>query len=192
MSQMTAQQSRMLALTLLLLLLLAVGLGVYLPAKALHRHYDDAISSRNDFIQRYQRVIASGDKVRAALAQIQNGDGRSHFLTNSVAALAASEIQAVAQNLIEANGGKLISMQIGSPKDEGNIRRVTVNVQMSGNMAALRQILYTLETSRPYLIVDNLNVRSQQSSRFSRPAAPPPDLSIGFDLSGYTLIADTQ
>ncbi len=188
-------QSRYLAIGLLSLCLLFVGLAIYFPVILLHRHYSDAIASRTDYLERYQRIIAAGDKIRAALDLVKKSNGRNHLLKNTGAALAASEIQGIAKTLIETNGGKLISMQITLPKEEGGHQRVTVNMQLFSNIAALRQILYTMETMQPYLLVDNLSIRSQTNTGFRPPGTaiqPPgtaiqPDMVVGFDLSGYTL-----
>jgi general secretion pathway protein M len=194
MSPLNNHQSRNLAIGLLAVSLVAVVLLIYIPVSMLHRHYDEAIASRSDYLQRYQNIIAAGDSIRAALNQAKKSNGRKHFLTNTGAALAASEIQEIAKNLIDANGGKLISMQIAPSKEEDGYRRVSVNVQLTGSMAALRQILYTVETMQPYLLVDNMSVRAQLISRFRRPASDndQPDLMVGFDLSGYALAVDEK
>lgn len=189
MKPLSKNQSRYLAIGLLSLCLIIVGLSIFIPVRLLHRHYDDAIASRNDYLERYQRIIANGDKIRSALDLVKKSNGRRHFLKNTSAALAASEIQETAKNLIDANGGKLISMQIAPSKDEDAYRRVTVNIQLSCSMAALRPILYAVETMQPYLLVDNISIRSPMNNPF-RPGAEAiqPDLMVGFDLSGYTLV----
>ncbi|MGO8754699.1 MAG: type II secretion system protein GspM [Gallionellaceae bacterium] len=189
MKPLSKNQSRYLAIGLLSLCLIIVGLSIFIPVRLLHRHYDDAIASRNDYLERYQRIIANGDKIRSALDLVKKSNGRRHFLKNTSAALAASEIQETAKNLIDANGGKLISMQIAPSKDEDAYRRVTVNIQLSCSMAALRQILYAVETMQPYLLVDNISIRSPMNNP-SRPGAEAiqPDLMVGFDLSGYMLV----
>jgi general secretion pathway protein M len=195
MNSLNPNQSRLLALGLLCLSLVIVFLLIYFPAKLLNRHYDDAIASRSDYLQRYRNIIAAGDSIRAALNLAKQSNGRKHFLNNTGAALAASEIQEIAKNLIEANGGKLISMQIAPSKDEDGYQRITVNVQMTGNISAIRQILYTLETMQPYLLVDNTSIRSQFNSGYRRPAPAEnaePDLTAGFDLSGYSLAVEEK
>jgi general secretion pathway protein M len=180
--------SRALAIGLLFLCLIIAGLSIYVPVNLLRRHYDDAISSRTDYLERYQHIIASADKIRAALDLVKKSNGRMHFLKNTNAALAASEIQETAKNLIDANGGKLISMQIVPAKDEDGYQRITVNMQLTGTMAALRQILYAVETMQPYLLVDNISIRSIANSAFRPPPdGSQPDMIIGFDLSGYAL-----
>jgi len=190
MRQLTNNQSRFLAIGLLCLSLIIVFLLIYLPVSMLNRHYDEEIASRIDHLQRYRKIISAGDSIRAALDRVTKNKGRDHFLKNTGTALAASEIQEIAKNLLDANGGKLISMQIAPPRDEDGHRRVSLNVQLSGNMAALRQILYTLETMKPYLLVDNMSIRSQVNSGFRRPPdGNEPDLIVGFDLSGYALVA---
>ncbi len=186
-------QSRSVAIGLLFLSLITAVLLIYVPLSLLNRYYDEAIASRSDYLQRYQNIISAGDSIRAALNLAMKSNGRNHFLKNTGAALAASEIQEIAKNLIDRSGGKLVSMQIAPSLDEDGYRRASVNVQLTGNMAALRQILYTLETMQPYLLVDNVSIRSPVNSGFRRtPEGDQPDLMAGFDLSGYSLLAEEK
>lgn len=171
----------------LLVLFLAMGISVLLvPAYMLHRHYDESLESMVDHLVRYRQVAATQEEVRLALEQVQKKAGRQHFLMNTGAALAASEIQGIAKSLIGASGGKLISMQVVPFRDEGGYRRVAVNVQFSSHTIGLRKILYAMETVRPYLLLDNVSIRSQARGA----STSDPELVIQFDLSGYALVAD--
>jgi general secretion pathway protein M len=192
MLQLSKKQSRSLAIGLLFLCLIAGSLLLIVPVGMLHRHYSQAIESRTDYLGRYQRIIATLAEVQAALDLVKRKEGRKHFLQNTGAALAASEIQETAKNLIEANGGKLISMQVVPFKDDGGYRRITVNIQLVSNMAALRKILYVAETAQPYLLVDNVSIRSQSNFMPRGAPAMEPEVAAQFDLSGYALVVDAK
>jgi len=190
MRSLSERQSRHLAAGLLISCLVMVALLVYIPVRMLHRHYDGAIANRTDLIARYQHIIATSAEIRTALDHAKKNEGRKHFLRNTGAALAASEIQETAKNLIETNGGKLISMQVVPFKDEGAYRRVTINIQLSSNMTTLRKILYAVETMQPYLLVDNVNVRSLVNALYKNASGMEPEMTVRFDLTGYALMVD--
>ena len=180
-------QGRALALGLLLLALLVILAVLATPFVLAHRHYDLQIETLKDRLARYQRVAASREELSRRLEQMRALDGRRFYLKSAGPALAAGEIQELEKSLIEANGGRLSSMQIQPHKDEGDFRRVAVNVQVLGNMVAIQKILRTLETREPFLFVDNLNVRSLSNEATKDAATPDAGLVVQFDLIGYAL-----
>jgi general secretion pathway protein M len=192
MRPLTKKQSRALAIGLLVLFVVICGLLVFLPLRMVHRHYDQSIESSVDYLGRYQRIVATRGEIQAALDGLKKMEGRKHFLKNTGTALAASEIQEIAKNLIESNGGRLISMQVVPQKEEAGYRRVTVNTQFFSNMTVLRKILYTLETAQPYLFVDNVSLRSQLNAFYRPNPGVEPELVTQFDLSGYALLVDSK
>jgi general secretion pathway protein M len=185
-------QSRGLAIGLLILFLTIGVLLLFIPINMLHRHYDQSLDSLVDYLGRYRHVVATHAEVQSALDQVKQKNGRQHFLRNTGVALAASEIQETAKNLIEANGGKLVSMQVVPFKDDGGYRRVTVNIQFTSNLPTLRKILYAVETVQPYLLLDNVSIRSQADALNKGAPVTEPELIAQFDASGYTLVADKK
>ncbi|MEQ1742568.1 MAG: type II secretion system protein GspM [Candidatus Nitrotoga sp.] len=192
MRALSKNQSRSLAIGLLILFLTIGILLLFIPINMLHRHYDQSLDSLADYLGRYRHVVATHAEVQSALDQVKKKNGRQHFLRNTGAALAASEIQETAKNLIEANGGKLVSMQVVPFKDDGGYRRVTVNIQFISNMTTLRKILYVVETVQPYLLLDNVSIRSQANALSKGTPMTEPELVAQFDVSGYTLVADRK
>ena len=190
MQPLSKNQSSSLAAGLLALCLVVCFLLLFIPVNMLHRHYDQALDSLSDYLGRYQRIVEASAEVRTALDQVKKTESRKHFLKNTGAALAASEIQETAKSLIEAGGGKLISLQVVPFKDEGGYRRITVNIQLTSNMATLRKILYTVETVQPYLLVDNVSIRSQTNPMFRGVSGTESEVVVQFDLSGYALVVD--
>lgn len=181
------RRSRTLAIGLLVFALLATIAAVATPLILVHRHYDDKLADLENRLARYQRVTASRGELTRRLEQMRALDGRSFFLMSTVPALAAGEIQELEKSLIEANGGRLASMQIEPHRDEGAFRRIAVNVQMLGNIGTIQNILRVLETRKPFLFVDNLNVRSLSSDATREAAMPEAGLVVQFDLIGYAI-----
>ncbi|MFZ1548003.1 MAG: type II secretion system protein GspM [Candidatus Nitrotoga sp.] len=192
MRALSKNQNRGLAIGLLVLFLTIGVLLLFIPVNMLHRHYDQSLDSMADYLGRYRHIVATHAEVQLALDQVKEKKGRQHFLRNTGAALAASEIQEAVKNTIGANGGKLVSMQVVPFKDDGGYRRVTVNIQFISNLSALRKILYAVETVQPYLLLDNVSIRSQANTSSKGAPVTEPELQAQLDVSGYTLVADKQ
>jgi DNA-binding helix-hairpin-helix protein with protein kinase domain len=110
-------QGKALALGLLAFALLATLAAFAAPIVLMHRYYDQRLADLEDRRARYQRVAASREQLSQRLAQMRALDGRRFFLKNAGPALAAGEIQELEKSLIDANGGRLASMQIQPHKD---------------------------------------------------------------------------
>lgn len=183
------RQSRAVALTLLALAIIFGIAVLVLPPYLLHRHYDLYLDSYSDQLARYQRLANTREATQAKLAAIKAREPRKYFLKNSGPALGASEIQDVAKSLIEGNGGKLIATQVLPPKDDGRFRQIVINVQLSASSPALRNIAYAAENAQPYLFIDNLLVRSNQSYNYRPNPGVEPEMFIQFDLSAFAVTA---
>ena len=78
-------------------------------------------------------------------------------------------------------------MAAPTSKEEGRYRQITVNVQLTANVFALRKILNAIENNIPYLYVDNLTVRSQVPGNFRPQPGAEPEMFVQLDVSGYSL-----
>jgi general secretion pathway protein M len=184
---MTPEKSRKAALGLLAAVAIAIVAAIALPVYLLNRHYDAAVSDIAGKVERYRRIAASRGEATRQLETLRTMDPRKSFLRSGAAALSAAEAQEALRSIIEGNGGRLITMQAPTAKDEGKFRQVTVNVQMTSNIFALRKILHAIETNTPALFVDNLNVRSQIPPNFRPGPGQEPDMFVILDVSGYSL-----
>jgi general secretion pathway protein M len=179
--------SRRLAVGLLAALLVAIAAAIAIPVWLLNRHYDAALSDNLDKLERYRRIAATRPQIARQLEAMRTRDTRKFFLRSGGAALSAAEAQEAVRSLVEASGGHLITMQAPASKEEGRYRQVTVNVQLTANIFALRKILHAVETNTPYLFVDNVMVRTQVPGNFKPAPGAEPDMFVQFDVSGYAL-----
>jgi len=187
MNQLTPKQSKAAALALLAVaLVMALGI-VAAPLWMLHRHYDSAIEDASTRLQRYARIAGMREGLQKNLVKIKARGTAGHFLKSTSPALAASEIQELAKNIAEANGGKLNSMQILPHKDDGQYRQIPITLQMTATLTAVKKMLFALESSQPYLFLDNFSVRSPMAFTARNASATEPELVIQFDLTGYAL-----
>jgi len=180
-------QSRRLAIAILIGAILAVIAVIGIPVWMLHRHYDAALTDLNDKLDRYRRISAGRPEAARQLEALRSKDTRRFFLRTGAAALSAAEAQEAVRALVESSGGRLISLQPPTVKEEGRYRQVTVNVQITANIFAMRKILHAIESNTPYLFVDNLVVRSQVPGNFKPAPGGEPEMFLIFDVSGYAL-----
>jgi len=185
----TPMQSRVLAIALLLGVLALLVVLVYVPWQRLHRHYDTAIEDQLDRSSRYLRIAAQRQNVEANIVLIKKRDARRYYLKASAPALAAAEVQQMAQTIIEANELKVDSTQIAAHKDDGPRRKVVVNFQLRGQLPAVQKALYELETALPYMYVDNLAMRSSLARRGVPVPGVEPDIMVQFDLYAFAQVA---
>ena len=182
----TPVQSRSLAIGLLLAAV-ALALGVLLlPIVLLHMHYDDAIASTTDRLQRYRRVAAQAPEFRNALDAMREKDGRRFFLKNTAPNLAGAELQELVRSAIEGNGGRITTSQNPAPKGEGRFKQITVNMQFFATTPNLQKVLHALEIQRPYLVVENITLRPLNAFRGFKPGpGQEPEINVQLDVVAF-------
>jgi len=187
-SKLTPIQSQSLAIGLLIAAV-ALALGVLLlPVLLLHAHYDDAIDSLTDRLDRYRRVAAQAPAYRAALDAMREKNGRGFFLKNRAPNLAGAELQELVRAAIEGNGGRITTSQNPAPKDEGRFKQIIVNVQLFVTTPNLQKILHALETQQPYLVVENITVRPLNAFRGFKPGpGQEPEVNVQLDVAAFSI-----
>lgn len=176
---------RALALAILVLLVLAAIATVAVPVVLLHRHYDTAIERMTRQWQTQTAFNARRADMAGALEALKAREPRKLFLKGTTAALAAAELQDVVKQAVEAQGGRVISVQGLANKEESGYRVSAATFQLNVNNVNLRRVLHALEAHTPYLFIDNVSIRSHTPPGWRPPpGTPEPDLFVQFDASG--------
>lgn len=183
------ERRRKAAIGLLVALIVAVIALVALPLWLAHRHYDEALEDIDRRLVRYERLAAARPALQQKLEAVRAIGSRKYFLKASAPSLSAAEIQERARQFVEGNGGRLISVQVAQPKDDGRFRQVTVTVQANANIAATRKILHALESGEPYLFVDSFTIRAQVPPGFKPAPGFEPEMFIQLDVSGFAIVS---
>jgi general secretion pathway protein M len=186
---MNPEQSRRLAVGILVAAIAAVLAIIVTPVWILNRHYNEALDDYTNKLERYGRIAGTRADVAKQLEAMRTKEPRKNFLRGPTAPLAAAEAQEAIRAIVERSGGKLITMQPPSTKDDGRYRAVTVNVQMTATAIALRSILHAVETNVPYLFVDMLSVRSQVPGNYKPVPGGEPEMFVTMDVTGYLIPA---
>lgn len=180
-------QSRRLAVGLLVALVAAAILALAVPTWLMHRHYDRALAQNEDRLERLKRIASTRADVARQLDAMRGKDARKFFLRSGAAAFSAAEAQEAIRAIIEQNSGRLITIQAPSSRDEGRYRQITVSVQITANIFALRKIVNAIENHTPFLFVDSLMVRSQVQSNFKPAPGQEPEMFVTLDVTGFAL-----
>lgn len=188
MRPLSALEGRILAVSLLLALLLVLTAAVVSANRWAHRRYDEPIAERLDRIARYDRIAAQGGDLERAIDAVKAKNASRFYLKSSSPSLAAADIQQVMQALLEADALRLESMQIAPHKDEGEHRRITLNLRLRGKLANIQHLFYALESTQPYLFIDNMIIQSSVRYNYVPTPGVEPDVIAQFDLSGYALV----
>jgi general secretion pathway protein M len=187
--QLPPRQSRILAVALLAVAVVLAVAIVLAPFLLLHRHYDAAIEGLQNRFDVYRRVAAQTPELKRMLDAFRGRDGRRFFLQNVAPNLAGAELQDLVRAAIENNGGRISTIQIAQPREDGRFRQIGVSVQLFATTPNLQKILYGLETQTPYALIDNITVRPLNAFRgFKPPPGAEPELSVMLDVSGFTFV----
>ncbi len=184
-ASMNPQQSRRAAVGLLVAVVVVLVAVVALPVWMLHRHYDNALADSAGRLERYNRIAATRPEVAKQLEAMRGKDTRKFFLRSGAPALSAAEAQEALRGLVEGSGGRLITVQAPVVKEEGRYRQITVNMQLTGNMQAVRKILNAIETNVPYLFIESVKVTSQVPGNFRPQPGAEPEVFVQLDVAGY-------
>jgi general secretion pathway protein M len=175
-----------------------VWLGRYL-------HYTEAVEQLQDRLQRYTGLAATRPRLETEIQKIrQDNSVDNYYLMQESPTLAATDLQQQVKGIIESNGGRLASTQILPVADEGPLTKVTIRVQITvTEMEAMQKTLHALESARPLVFVDNVQVRARtvrkrvprtrnrrdrrnlRNRNQPQPITTETQLTMQFELAGY-------
>ena len=134
--------------------------------------------------------------LRQALADEQSNDAfKAYYFDADTPAIAGAQLQSEVQDMVRSAGARPVSAQVLPSNEQDDPPRVRVRIQLQGTTEQLFDVLYRVESARPFLLIDQLSIRSQARSnqRRGRTArgTPRPDnqdqLTVRLDIFGYFL-----
>jgi len=188
MERLAPKEQRTVAIGLLAVLLIVGYFGVVEPIVEAYQEYDEHLENLQDRLVGYERVSADKGLLQRQFNQIKKQASKEQvgYFTGGTHALAAAKIQDYVKRVVEENGGRLNSIQIlpeGETQEKDAVP-ITLRVQISGNVATVQKVLYTLESAQPRMFIDNLYLRGRSAYNYSGRQADD-QLDIRFHLSGY-------
>jgi general secretion pathway protein M len=116
----------------------------------------------------------------------KNRSDESFFATAPVA-LASAELQNQIKRTITEAEGELSSTQVIPEHTDEQFTQIGVKVHMSGDTQVLRRVIYTFETAKPYLFIENINIRPIRSPKAQngQTQTATDKLAVDFDVVGF-------
>jgi hypothetical protein len=141
---------------------------------------DEAIKTKT--LQKYIELIAEKpllEKKAAELAEERKADD-SQLVEGQTLSLAAAALQETVKGIITGRGGAISSERVGKPEDLGKFRTITVTIDaIVPDSRALSDILYSIETRTPQLVIKELDTRVRDFRN-------PRELMVKLDVSAMT------
>jgi type IV pilus assembly protein PilO len=164
--------------------LIAVGvLGYIYGVEPLVQHHRDTlaqIASREQLLQRQERLLARRDRYReereALQAEVTRRRGR--LLPGDKAPLAASELQKLVKSIALDTGVEVRSERVLPTTDRGGYVEVPVEVTLAGPIRSLVTFLSKLEAVPAQVGIQDLKIRVAS-------VAAPRELLTTLQLTGY-------
>lgn len=181
----------LISVSVLVLILALVYLLVFDPLVDRYAEQSRDLERQANQIAGYQRLVDSKPELLAALKASAEAPGdNTLYFTEASEALAASALQKRVKDLVEFNSGKLLSTQKLTTRSDDPFPPVSVRVHMSGRTDAIARTLHALESQRPLLFVDEIQVQSRQRRKTRREGRKRivetiTDLTATFNITGY-------
>ena len=161
---------------------LAIALFYFVAVAPVLAFYDAnalKLEDRRQTLLRYEAAARDLPTLRAQGQKLRDQGSDSGLLFSAPSdAVAAADVQSALKDLIEAGAAKLTSAQTLPAVAAGNLRRVGVRVSFSGDLKLLTGVLVGIDSSRPVLSVDALEVRGSGDDEGEK-------LSITMDIYGF-------
>lgn len=174
-------------------LMIAIPLMVVLCGVALYRYgyvrvgaelktikEDQAISMKT--LEKYIALISeksSLEKKLASLAEKRKTDN-AKLVEGQTPSLVAAALQDTVNGIVKGRGATITSERVSKPEDMGKFKVITVSMDVTfPDVSALSDILHSIETHTPSLVVKEIDVRIRDFRN-------PKDLMVKMDVSAMT------
>jgi general secretion pathway protein M len=156
-----------------------------------HLDYSSEISDLSEQLGRFERVAGQKMHYESLLESLENRKSDENLFLEggdfNEAAAEMSERLGQMINILAEDTCQIVSRQPVRPRIQERFEKVTVNVRMRCGIEDFEKVLYSLETTVPMLIADEVTVIKPRSRRRTRDvsASGDPNLDIRFNMSGY-------
>lgn len=142
----------------------------------------EAQAMKTKTLEKYVTLIAERpaiEKRLSSLAEERKADD-SKIIEAQTPSLAAATLQDTVKGIIVGRGGTISSERVGKPEDMGKFKAISVTVDaVIPDARALSDILYSIETRTPHLLVKELDARVRDFRN-------PRELMVKLDISALT------
>lgn len=189
-------------------LLIAIIYGSYWLVEKVwfgqYTYYHETVEQLQERLLRYSNLAATRPQLETEIQKIrQDNSVDNYYLDQASATLAATDLQQRVKGIVEGNGGRLASTQILPVFEEGPLTKIAIRVQITvTEMESMQKALHVLESARPMLFVDNVQIRARtvrkrvprtnnrrnrlnRNNNRSQAVTTETQLTMQFELAGY-------
>ena len=160
------KQRKQLAIGILAAAVIAVLTTTAGPVWVANASRQAALDEAHERLQRYEQISARDRELLPqyeALLQKQRSAG--NHLRSETSAVAGAELQRLVKTITATNQAQILSTQLLPVSEEQGFLRVALKVRLRGELPAILQSLYDIETDDVYMFVDNIALRDNMSGR---------------------------
>ena len=182
------KQQRWLAMGLLAGVILIVGSMLLVPFLGTILEYNETIENLEFRLNRYTGRIVDKEKMQSQVADLRKQLRNAGFFSSQeTAALAIAEMQKKIKQAVQDAGGQMTSTQALPQQEFEGLTKIVVKVRLSGSMEAIRNILYAIETAKPYMVVAKIDINQVRGrrNRKTRKIEPVDKLNVNMDVVGF-------
>ncbi len=139
-------------------------------------------ASKMKMLGKYISLISEKPKLekKIALLKEERKADDSKLIEGQTPSLAAAALQDSIKGIITEKGGTISSERVGKPEDYGKFKVISVSIDVVlPDVRALSDVLYSVETRTPYLVVKEVDARVRNLKE-------PKDLMVKLDVSALT------
>lgn len=184
-SKLDNRQQRQLAIGILAGAVIAVLLMTAGPIWLANASRQATLDDAHERLQRYQQIAARDAELLPqyeALLRKQRSAG--NHLRSETSAVAGAELQRLVKAISARNQARILSTQLLPVSEEQGFLRVALKVRLRGNLPAILQSLYDIETDGVFMFVDDvaLSDKSPGRSQYRQEIRP---MDAEFELVAY-------
>ncbi|HEY7319123.1 MAG TPA: type II secretion system protein GspM [Candidatus Binatia bacterium] len=142
-------------------------------------------------LEKNLRFLGQKDELVAMLEATQNElkAREPKLLTGDTPSVSASDLQDVIQGLASKEGTQVITTRVLNPETAGNFAKISIQMEIGGQIDQLASLIRGIENSPKLLMVDEINVRSLfRPVGFPQPQGAPQlaaqNLRVSLTVSG--------
>lgn len=138
---------------------LIVWMLVILPMRNLIVDRDTRIAEQRQTLARLSALAAQAQTVEGLLSQSEAVKDRVEFLRGTNPGVIAADLQTKLTSMVQAAGGRVRSIRTLPAKTDDQIRFIGAQVELSGPIRAITQMVYSVENATPYLFIAGAAVK---------------------------------
>lgn len=164
--------------------LIAIAIG--LPAFMLFSAQAADIRDSENQIAAYQAEVAQRPELEARLHALQqSAQSVPGLLAGQSAALAQAQLQSDMKQLIERNGGALLSAQLLPPVDHNGFDVVSIAYDMTLPLSRIRTLMYAVETHTPFYFINDSDLIMPPNWKPGNPQNADPKMEVRWTVHAY-------